>query len=132
MKPPRLADYYFDLGLEPDATDRAIRAAYLSSVRKNHPDKLAPGQSIDAVEFRKASPRKHHTPVLLARPFSSLSFSLGQQSIRVAQEQEDSREIRLSIHYTGTSLGGLPSLGSHSTQSQEAERARLRERDKRG
>jgi len=52
---PEVSDYYADLGLQQQASSRDIKLAFRRLAKKNHPDKIAPGKSIDAHEFRKAS-----------------------------------------------------------------------------
>ncbi|RYP32600.1 hypothetical protein DL767_005105 [Monosporascus sp. MG133] len=52
---PEIPDYYADLELPQQASPQAIKAAYYRLAKKHHPDKKAPGKSIDAQEFRKAS-----------------------------------------------------------------------------
>ena len=51
---PDKADFYFDLGVTENATSVEIKKAYRQLALIHHPDKLAPAQHIDAVEFRKA------------------------------------------------------------------------------
>lgn len=46
-------DYYSSLGVSPDATDGVIKKALHKLALKFHPDKQAPGQIVDAAEFRK-------------------------------------------------------------------------------
>ncbi|KAI1393118.1 DnaJ-domain-containing protein [Hypoxylon trugodes] len=48
-----LSDFYADLQLTQQATSRDIKCAFRRLARKHHPDKKAPGQCIDAHEFRK-------------------------------------------------------------------------------
>ncbi len=52
---PEVPDYYADLGLPQQASCRDIKAAFRRLARQHHPDKKAPGESIDAQDFRKAS-----------------------------------------------------------------------------
>jgi DnaJ-class molecular chaperone len=52
-KEPNKPDYYRDLGVSPDANATAIKKAFHKLAREHHPDKKAPGDTIDAVEFRK-------------------------------------------------------------------------------
>lgn len=52
---PRISDYYEDLGLSQQASFRDVKLAYVKLAKKHHPDKKAPGKSIDAREFRKVS-----------------------------------------------------------------------------
>jgi curved DNA-binding protein CbpA len=52
MKAPE-PDYYSILGLSQAATPAQIRKAYYRLAKIHHPDKKAPGQHIDAVDFRK-------------------------------------------------------------------------------
>lgn len=52
MKVPE-PDYYSILGLSQAATPAQIRKAYYRLAKIHHPDKKAPGQHIDAVDFRK-------------------------------------------------------------------------------
>lgn len=47
------ADYYQVLGLGQTATPADIRKAYYRLAKIHHPDKKAPGRTIDAVEFRQ-------------------------------------------------------------------------------
>ncbi|KAK6213704.1 hypothetical protein QIS74_09706 [Colletotrichum tabaci] len=53
MEMPSTPDYYADLQLDQHATAQEIRQAYRLLALKHHPDKLAPGQTVDAEEFRK-------------------------------------------------------------------------------
>jgi DnaJ-domain-containing protein 1 len=57
---PEIADYYADLGVPQQASVRDIKLAFFKLAKKHHPDKNAPGESIDAEDFRKASFQKHH------------------------------------------------------------------------
>ncbi|KAI1204463.1 DnaJ-domain-containing protein [Annulohypoxylon truncatum] len=50
---PRVSDYYADLELSQQANARDIKRAFHRLARKYHPDKKAPGKSVDAYEFRK-------------------------------------------------------------------------------
>lgn len=50
---PGVPDYYADLGIPQQASLQDIKAAFRKLAIKYHPDKQAPGQSIDAYEFRK-------------------------------------------------------------------------------
>ncbi|KAB5585009.1 hypothetical protein GE09DRAFT_1048218 [Coniochaeta sp. 2T2.1] len=47
------ADYYADLGITRFASAAEIKKAHRRLVLIPHPDKKAPGQNIDAAEFRK-------------------------------------------------------------------------------
>lgn len=49
------ADYYHDLDISPSATPGEIKKAYHRLAKIHHPDKMAPGQAVDAADFRKAS-----------------------------------------------------------------------------
>ena len=55
LSEPEVSDYYADLGLQQQASSRDIKTAFHRLAKKHHPDKKAPGKSIDAQEFRKAS-----------------------------------------------------------------------------
>lgn len=46
-------DYYHDLGLERNASQRDIKVAYMKLARQHHPDKKL--HSTDTAEFRKVS-----------------------------------------------------------------------------
>ncbi|KAI0105632.1 DnaJ-domain-containing protein [Hypoxylon sp. NC0597] len=50
---PDVPDYYADLELSQQASFRDIKSAFHRLAKKHHPDKKAPGKSIDASEFRK-------------------------------------------------------------------------------
>jgi DnaJ-class molecular chaperone len=52
---PRISDYYTDLGLPQQASFRDVKLAFFKLAKKHHPDKKAPGMSIDAQDFRKVS-----------------------------------------------------------------------------
>jgi len=52
---PETRDHYFDLGLDEYATTAEIKRAFKRLALLYHPDKKAPGKTIDAVEFRRAS-----------------------------------------------------------------------------
>ncbi|CAN9120853.1 unnamed protein product [Alternaria alternata] len=51
---PKIPDYYFDLGVNRRATAADVKKAFHMLARRHHPDKTAPGKTIDAVEFRQA------------------------------------------------------------------------------
>lgn len=46
-------DYYLDLGVSQYASQSQIKKAYHQLAIIHHPDKKAPGENIDAAEFRK-------------------------------------------------------------------------------
>lgn len=50
---PTISDYYADLGLPQQASFRDVKVAFFKLAKKHHPDKKAPGMSIDAQDFRK-------------------------------------------------------------------------------
>ncbi|KAH8761525.1 hypothetical protein F5883DRAFT_124849 [Diaporthe sp. PMI_573] len=50
---PQVPDYYADLGLAQQASSREIKVAFRTLAKEHHPDKKAPGKSIDAQDFRK-------------------------------------------------------------------------------
>jgi curved DNA-binding protein CbpA len=54
-EPPDTPNYYAALGVSPDATSFEIRKAFHKLALEYHPDKMAPGETVDAVEFRKVS-----------------------------------------------------------------------------
>lgn len=54
---PKVPDHYAILGVSQDATNSALKKAFHALALKYHPDKLAPGVKVDAVEFRKVSER---------------------------------------------------------------------------
>ncbi|KAB2111613.1 hypothetical protein AG0111_0g2418 [Alternaria gaisen] len=51
---PRIPDCYFDLGVNRCATAADVKKAFDMLARRHHTDKIAPGKTIDAVEFRQA------------------------------------------------------------------------------
>jgi len=53
--PPDVRDFYAELELDDTASAADIRSAYLKLSKRYHPDMIAPGQNIDAVEFRTVS-----------------------------------------------------------------------------
>ncbi|KAH8749725.1 hypothetical protein F5883DRAFT_580595 [Diaporthe sp. PMI_573] len=55
LSEPQVRDYYADLGLPQQASSREIKAAFRRLAKKHHPDKKAPGKSIDAQDFCKAT-----------------------------------------------------------------------------
>jgi curved DNA-binding protein CbpA len=52
---PEVADHYFDLGLDQNATPQEIKTAYFALVKRHHPDRMGTSESVDAIEFRKVS-----------------------------------------------------------------------------
>jgi hypothetical protein len=50
---PRVPDYYAALGVSRDATSVVVKRAYRELALKYHPDRMAPGETIDAVLFRE-------------------------------------------------------------------------------
>ncbi|KAI1098359.1 DnaJ-domain-containing protein [Jackrogersella minutella] len=50
---PEVSDYYADLELSQQANSRDIKLAFHKLAKQHHPDKKAPGKSIDAQDFRK-------------------------------------------------------------------------------
>jgi DnaJ-class molecular chaperone len=55
---PRISDYYADLGLPQHASFRDVKLAFFKLAKKHHPDKKAPGMSVDAQDFRQVSLQK--------------------------------------------------------------------------
>jgi DnaJ-class molecular chaperone len=55
---PRISDYYADLGLSQHASFRDVKLAFFKLAKKHHPDKKAPGMSVDAQDFRQVSLQK--------------------------------------------------------------------------
>jgi len=53
--PSELPDYHNDLGIPPNASRREVKQAFARLAKTAHPDKRAPGQKIDAYEFRRVS-----------------------------------------------------------------------------
>ncbi|KDN65310.1 hypothetical protein CSUB01_05292 [Colletotrichum sublineola] len=53
MQQPSTPDHYGDLGIQQSAALPQIRKAYLEQAKKYHPDKQAPGETIDAEDFRR-------------------------------------------------------------------------------
>lgn len=51
-------DFYLDLGIPQTSTQSQIRKAYHRLAILHHPDKKAPGEKVDAAEFRKVSARR--------------------------------------------------------------------------
>jgi molecular chaperone DnaJ len=54
--PPRVRNYYTDLGVEHTASISMIKSAWHKLALLHHPDKNPSGQKTDAVEFRTVSP----------------------------------------------------------------------------
>ena len=50
---PEIPDHYFDLGVNRRATAADVKQAFHMLALRHHPDKKAPGKTIDAVEFRQ-------------------------------------------------------------------------------
>ena len=50
-----MADHYAILGIPQYATMDQIKTAYRKMVLTHHPDKAAPGQTVDATDFRRVS-----------------------------------------------------------------------------
>ncbi|KAI1773226.1 DnaJ-domain-containing protein [Hypoxylon cercidicola] len=86
---PRLPDYYTDLGISQQASYRDIRLSYLKLARKHHPDKTAPGQSIDAKDFRKIQEAYEYLFDKDKRPaYDARYFDLRQQWDQYRESQE--------------------------------------------
>jgi DnaJ-class molecular chaperone len=54
-KAPQVVDCYAILGVSQDATSTMVKKAYHQLALKYHPDKMAPGQTVDAVQFHRVS-----------------------------------------------------------------------------
>jgi curved DNA-binding protein CbpA len=52
---PQAPDHYAALGVSPDATSITIKKAFRKLALEFHPDKMAPGETVDAVGFRKVN-----------------------------------------------------------------------------
>jgi hypothetical protein len=52
---PATPDYYADLGVPQHASSWDIKTAWFRLAKRFHPDKIAPGQAVDAEEFRRVS-----------------------------------------------------------------------------
>ncbi|KAH6878062.1 hypothetical protein BKA58DRAFT_465785 [Alternaria rosae] len=50
---PKLPDAYADLELSPETTNAEIKASFRRLALLHHPDKNAPGQTVDAADFRR-------------------------------------------------------------------------------
>jgi DnaJ-class molecular chaperone len=54
-KKPDLADHYATLSIPQYATMAQIKTVYRKMALTHHPDKVAPGQTVDATDFRRVS-----------------------------------------------------------------------------
>ena len=55
MEQPAQPDHYGSLEIEPESTVREVKKAFNRLAKLHHPDKQAPGISVDAGRFREAS-----------------------------------------------------------------------------
>ena len=55
VEKPKIPDYYADLELHHHADAAEVKRAFMRLAKHYHPDRFAPGESVDAHEFRKVS-----------------------------------------------------------------------------
>jgi DnaJ-class molecular chaperone len=62
---PETRDHYFELGVYRYATVTQIKKAFHKLALLFRPDKMAPGETIDAIEFRTIGIPSSESPVIL-------------------------------------------------------------------
>jgi curved DNA-binding protein CbpA len=72
---PSIPDHYFDLGLATSATALDIRTAFRRLALLHHPDKKAPGDIVDAAEFRRIHDAYNVLRETSTRPAYDKSYS---------------------------------------------------------
>ncbi|KAI6081922.1 DnaJ domain-containing protein [Hypoxylon rubiginosum] len=80
---PTVPDYYGDLGVSQQASPRDIRLAFHKLAKQHHPDKKAPGQTIDAHEFRKI----HEAYEILRNKDKRDAYDVGYPDLRYRWQQ---------------------------------------------
>ncbi|KAL1800958.1 hypothetical protein ACET3X_001300 [Alternaria dauci] len=85
---PEIPDHYFDLGVDQYATAADLKKAFRVLALLHHPDKKAPGRTIDAVEFR----RVHEAFDVLRN-----STTRGEYDAQYEKVQEEWEEYRSNL-----------------------------------
>ncbi|KAI4618144.1 uncharacterized protein J4E87_008154 [Alternaria ethzedia] len=94
---PEERDHYFDLGLDEYATTAEIKKAFKRLALLYHPDKKAPGKTIDAVEFRQVREAVEILADLEARSEYDTRYPDIQENWNVYYEAYANYEIRVEL-----------------------------------
>ncbi|KAI5868260.1 DnaJ-domain-containing protein [Durotheca rogersii] len=128
---PRFPDHYADLGLTQQASSRDIKLAFNKLARLYHPDKLAPGQSIDAKEFRKV--REAYECLIdkeRRAAYDRRYFDLQDEWVAYRQRQEEQRQ-REEAQRAKEAQRAARERAERERRAAEAERARRAEEERR-
>ena len=102
--PPR--DFYVVLGVDRDASDTEIRAAYIELVKSSHPDRL--GTSPNAAEWKEANAqlaRFNEAFFVLGDPIRRKQYDHGHPvGSAAAPEEEPPPQERMYMVVTGSSM----------------------------
>ncbi|KAH6644822.1 hypothetical protein C7974DRAFT_420251 [Boeremia exigua] len=134
---PQIPDYYFDLGIDQYATASEIKRAFRKLALEHHPDKKAPGHTIDAQEFRQA--RQAYDTLVDRDERASyddmydevrFEWEVYREAIAEWDEEEDyrKREEERREHYEEEQRRAAEARQQRQQQKRQAERDRRQRR----